>query len=200
MHYTAFILQVGDWPTVRVLSLMRQGAFRLWPRAVCFDNFQHVKTKLGQFHFAAQHSKVVVPCFKDVLDDVLKSLKDAKPRDIGAWWKQIGEWRAKDCLRYDRKSAIIKPQFVLEKLYEVTKGEAFITSDVGQHQMWAAQFYGFQEPNRWMTSGGLGTMGYGLPAAVGVKVLEIVQRDRLPERAYVRLSTFAPFLSFELLS
>ena len=76
----------------------------------------------------------------------------------------------KDCLNYDRKSAIIKPQFVLEKLYEVTKGEAFVTSDVGQHQMWAAQFYKFDEPRRWINSGGLGTMGFGLPAAMGVQM------------------------------
>ena len=71
---------------------------------------------------------------------------------------------------YDRKSAIIKPQFVLEKLYEVTKGEAFVTSDVGQHQMWAAQFYKFDEPRRWINSGGLGTMGFGLPAAMGAQL------------------------------
>src|SRR6185503_87050 len=106
----------------------------------------------------------------DVLEDVLKLLKGSQTKDLKAWWKQIGEWRAKDCLRYDRKSAIIKPQFVLEKLYEVTKGEAFVTSDVGQHQMWAAQFYKFNEPRRWINSGGLGTMGFGLPAAMGVQL------------------------------
>ena len=117
--------------------------------------------------------KVDVPIvgnIPDVLDDLLKLLKEAKGRDIKSWWKQIDEWRAKDCLRYDRKSAIITPQFVLEKLYEVTKGEAFVTSDVGQHQMWAAQFYKFNEPRRWINSGGLGTMGFGLPAAMGVQL------------------------------
>jgi acetolactate synthase-1/2/3 large subunit len=117
--------------------------------------------------------KVDVPIvgnIPDVLDDLLKLLKGAKTRDINPWWKQIGEWRAKDCLRYDRKSAIIKPQFVLEKLYEVTQGQAFVTSDVGQHQMWAAQFYKFDEPRRWINSGGLGTMGFGLPAAMGVQL------------------------------
>ncbi|MCD6044818.1 MAG: ilvB, partial [Burkholderiales bacterium] len=109
--------------------------------------------------------KVDVPIvgnIPDVLDDLLKLLKSAQPRDLKAWWKQIEDWRAKDCLRYDRKSAIIKPQFVLEKLYEVTRGQAFVTSDVGQHQMWAAQFYKFDEPRRWINSGGLGTMGFGL--------------------------------------
>src|SRR6476660_2568457 len=106
----------------------------------------------------------------DVLEDVLRLLKGSQTQDLKAWWKQIGEWRSKDCLRYDRKSAIIKPQFVLEKLYEVTKGEAFVTSDVGQHQMWAAQFYKFDQPRRWINSGGLGTMGFGLPAAMGVQL------------------------------
>jgi len=117
--------------------------------------------------------KVDVPIvgnIPDVLDELLKLLRDSKPRDIGQWWKQIDEWRAKDCLRYDRSSKIIKPQFVLEKLYEVTKGEAFVTSDVGQHQMWAAQFYKFDQPRRWINSGGLGTMGFGLPAAMGVQL------------------------------
>jgi len=117
--------------------------------------------------------KVDVPIvgnITDVLDDVLKLLKDRKPLGIEPWWKQIEAWRARDCLRYDRKSKIIKPQFVLEKLYEVTGGEAIVTSDVGQHQMWAAQFYKFDEPRRWINSGGLGTMGFGLPAAMGAQL------------------------------
>ena len=82
--------------------------------------------------------------------------------------KRAKTWRAKDCLKFDRTSKIIKPQFVVEKLWEVTKGDAFITSDVGQHQMWAAQFYRFDKPRHWINSGGLGTMGFGLPAAMGV--------------------------------
>jgi acetolactate synthase I/II/III large subunit len=120
--------------------------------------------------------KVDVPIvgnIPDVLDEVLKLIKSGEKIDeksIAPWWKQIGEWRAKDCLKYDRNSKIIKPQFVLEKLYEVTKGEAFITSDVGQHQMWAAQFYKFDQPRRWINSGGLGTMGFGLPAAMGTQL------------------------------
>jgi acetolactate synthase I/II/III large subunit len=112
----------------------------------------------------------IVGNIADVLDDLLKLLREAKPQDISAWWQQIESWRAKNCLRYDRSSRIIKPQFVIEKLYEVTKGEAFVTSDVGQHQMWAAQFYKFDEPRRWINSGGLGTMGFGLPAAMGVQL------------------------------
>src|SRR5205085_11059808 len=117
--------------------------------------------------------KVDVPIvgnIPDVLEDLLKLMRGARMPDASAWWKQIGEWRAKDCLRYDRSSKIIKPQFVLEKLYEVTGGDAFVTSDVGQHQMWAAQFYKFDKPRRWINSGGLGTMGFGLPAAMGVQL------------------------------
>jgi acetolactate synthase-1/2/3 large subunit len=117
--------------------------------------------------------KVDVPIvgnIPDVLEDLLKQLGGAKTHDIAPWWQQIEQWRAKDCLKYDRGSKIIKPQFVLEKLYEVTKGEAFVTSDVGQHQMWAAQFYKFDQPRRWINSGGLGTMGFGLPAAMGVRL------------------------------
>jgi acetolactate synthase-1/2/3 large subunit len=117
--------------------------------------------------------KVDVPIvgnIPDVLEEISKLLKDAKPQDIKPWWKQIGDWRGKDCLKYDHNSKVIKPQFVLEKLYEVTGGDAFITSDVGQHQMWAAQFYKFDQPRRWINSGGLGTMGFGLPAAMGVQM------------------------------
>ena len=121
--------------------------------------------------------KVDVPIVGDlpeVLEDVSKLLaasgEHPDEKALKAWWKQIAEWRGKDCLKYDRKSRIIKPQFVVEKLYEVTKGEAFVCSDVGQHQMWAAQYYKFDKPRRWMNSGGLGTMGFGLPAAMGVQL------------------------------
>jgi len=90
---------------------------------------------------------------------------------LSQWWKQINEWRAVDCLKYDQNAtAVIKPQYVLEKLYELTNGQAFVTSDVGQHQMWTAQFYKFDRPRRWINSGGLGTMGFGLPAAIGVQL------------------------------
>jgi acetolactate synthase-1/2/3 large subunit len=93
------------------------------------------------------------------------------PKGVQAWWQQINEWRKKDCLKYDRANLeVIKPQFVVEKLWEITHGDAFITSDVGQHQMWAAQFYRFDKPRRWINSGGLGTMGVGLPYAMGVQL------------------------------
>jgi acetolactate synthase-1/2/3 large subunit len=90
---------------------------------------------------------------------------------LAAWWKQIDEWRGRKSLAYKHTKDIIKPQYAIERLYELTKGmDTYITTEVGQHQMWAAQFYRFEEPRRWMTSGGLGTMGYGLPAAVGVQM------------------------------
>jgi len=107
---------------------------------------------------------------KQVLQALIEELKDAKLADISKWWSQINTWRGVDSLAYKKKSGVIKPQTVIEMLYEVTKGEAIVTSDVGQHQMWAAQYYLFDEPRRWINSGGLGTMGFGLPAAMGAKI------------------------------
>jgi acetolactate synthase-1/2/3 large subunit len=120
--------------------------------------------------------KVDVPIvgnLKEVLQEMTAQLKAAGPRKNGdkvaAWWDQINEWRKKDCLKYDEASQIVKPQYVVQKLWELTGGDAIITSDVGQHQMWAAQFYKFDKPRRWINSGGLGTMGVGLPYAMGIK-------------------------------
>lgn len=116
----------------------------------------------------------IVGDIKHVLTDMLVDLKQRKKKldaaALKAWWAQIDQWRAKDCLRYDRNSPLIKPQSVIEKLYEVTNGDAYVTSDVGQHQMWAAQFYKFKSPYHWINSGGLGTMGFGMPAALGAKL------------------------------
>ncbi len=109
-----------------------------------------------------------------VLKEMLKAFKEsgAKPdaAAMKAWWKQIEEWRAMDCLKYEQDDEVIKPQYVVESLYKVTRGKAYVTSDVGQHQMFAAQFYKFDKPNRWINSGGLGTMGFGFPAAMGVQL------------------------------
>jgi len=110
-----------------------------------------------------------------VLEDMLKVWRESAPRidkkALAEWWKQIDKWRARKSLAYKNSDSIIKPQYAIQRLYELTKDrDTYITTEVGQHQMWAAQFYQFQEPNRWMTSGGLGTMGYGLPAAVGVQL------------------------------
>jgi len=115
----------------------------------------------------------IVGDVKNVLSDLSKAMKAAKKEPdkqaLSVWWKRIDGWRKFDCLGFDRASSLIKPQYVLETLYRLTKGEAFVTSDVGQHQMWAAQFYKFDKPRRWINSGGLGTMGFGLPAAMGVQ-------------------------------
>jgi acetolactate synthase-1/2/3 large subunit len=116
----------------------------------------------------------IVGYVNDVLNEMVKLVESSPTRPdaaaLKAWWAEIKEWQRKDCLRYDRKSKLIKPQFVVEKLYALTKGDAFVTSDVGQHQMWVAQYYKFNKPRRWINSGGLGTMGFGLPAAMGVQL------------------------------
>ncbi len=125
----------------------------------------------------AKRVKVDVPIVGDlklVLGQLLEVLRSSakKTGDISDWWKQIEEWREfGGGLRYKNSDEIIKPQFVIETLYKVTGGEAYVTSDVGQHQMWAAQYYKFNQPRRWINSGGLGTMGFGLPAAMGVQFM-----------------------------
>lgn len=122
--------------------------------------------------------KVDLPIIADVgnaIGEMLRVWKsESRQVDQAAlkdWWAQIERWRSRNCLAFRNSSEIIKPQYAVQRLYELTRGQkTFITTEVGQHQMWAAQYYGFEEPNRWMTSGGLGTMGYGLPAAIGVQV------------------------------
>lgn len=121
--------------------------------------------------------KVDVPIVgevKQVLEQMMHLIQEhpSKPDTdaLANWWAQINHWRTTQCLEFDRNSDIIKPQAVVEQLYAITKGDAYITSDVGQHQMYAAQFYHFDKPRRWINSGGLGTMGFGLPAAIGVKL------------------------------
>ena len=116
----------------------------------------------------------IVGNVKDVLQEFLTQLETAdtkfNPRGLADWWKQINQWRERDCLKYATSDEVIKPQSVIEKVWQITKGDAFITSDVGQHQMWAAQYYRFDKPRRWINSGGLGTMGVGLPYAMGVQL------------------------------
>jgi acetolactate synthase-1/2/3 large subunit len=122
--------------------------------------------------------KVDVPIVgdvKDVLQELIVQLKESAARPdkdaVNAWWGQINEWRKRECLSYKRSAEVIKPQQVIETLWELTKNrDTYVTSDVGQHQMWAAQFYRFEEPRRWINSGGLGTMGVGLPYAMGIKL------------------------------
>ena len=122
--------------------------------------------------------KVDVPIVgdvKEVLTELTAQIREATARpdvrELQAWWSQIGQWRGRECLKYRESSEVIKPQMVVETLHRLTRGtDAYITSDVGQHQMWAAQYYGFDEPRRWINSGGLGTMGVGLPYAMGIKL------------------------------
>jgi len=120
----------------------------------------------------------IVGDVQDVISSTIKTIKKAKPnfaksnkQKISKWWEKIQKWREKKSLDYINSTETIKPQYAVQRLYELTKGkDTYITTEVGQHQMWAAQHYKFDKPNRWMTSGGLGTMGYGLPAAVGVQI------------------------------
>ena len=122
--------------------------------------------------------KVDLPIIGDcghVLEDMVRlwrsTAREPDKHALATWWKQIDKWRARKSLAYRSSNEVIKPQYAIQRLYELTKSrDTYITTEVGQHQMWAAQFYRFEEPNRWMTSGGLGTMGYGLPAAVGVQL------------------------------
>ncbi len=144
------------------------------------EHFNQVQRKIIHIDIdpssISKRVKVDIPIvgnLSDVLDDMQKLLAagewrpDAKA--LAAWWKEIEGWRSKKCLKYKQGSKVIMPQFVIEKLYEVTGGDAIVTSDVGQHQMWAAQYYKFDKPRRWLNSGGLGTMGFGLPAAMGAR-------------------------------
>ncbi len=116
----------------------------------------------------------IVGNVKEVLNDLISQIKnsqlDVNVTKLDNWWEQINKWRNIKCLNYSTSSKVIKPQYVLEKLWDVTDGDAYITSDVGQHQMWVAQYYGFNKPRRWINSGGLGTMGVGLPYAMGVQM------------------------------
>jgi acetolactate synthase I/II/III large subunit len=144
-------------------------------------DFSPKSTKVHVDIDASSINKVVhvdLPILGDighVLEDLLKVWKSRGRKvntdAVAKWWKQIEVWQAKKCLTYRNSKTVIKPQYALERLEALTKGrDRYITTEVGQHQMWAAQFLGFEAPNRWMTSGGLGTMGYGLPASIGVQV------------------------------
>src|SRR4029077_1575463 len=117
---------------------------------------------------------IVGDCAK-VLGQMIEAWQAKKPKldkpALKFWWATIDGWRGRKCLAYKKRDDVIMPQYAIERLYALTRGhDTYITTEVGQHQMWAAQFFKFEDPNRWMTSGGLGTMGYGLPSAVGVQV------------------------------
>ncbi len=164
MHYADVVLAVGARFDDRVIGNP--------------DNFAEEQRKIIHIDIdpssISKRVKVDVPIVgnvPDVLDEMMKLLEPNKPNPelTADWWKQIGEWRGKNCLGYKQDSDLIMPQYVVQKLYEITKGEAIVCSDVGQHQMWAAQYYPFDKPRRWLNSGGLGTMGVGLPYAMGAQ-------------------------------
>jgi acetolactate synthase-1/2/3 large subunit len=140
----------------------------------------------------------------EVLEQMIKVWKaknyKANAKPLEKWWAQIEGWRKRECLKFEEDPKVIKPQHAIKRLYELTRDrDIYITTDVGQHQMWAAQYFGFEEPNRWMTSGGLGTMGYGLPAAMGVQIAhpEATVIDIAGEASYLmniqELSTLAQY-------
>ncbi|TWH64232.1 acetolactate synthase large subunit [Azomonas agilis] len=167
MHHADVILAVGARFDDRVVN----GPAKFCPNAKVI----HIDIDPASISKTIKADVPIVGPVDSVLTEMLSILKElgAKPNEaLSAWWKQIDEWRGDRILfPYDRgDGSIIKPQTVIETLYEVTKGDAYIASDVGQHQMFAAQYYKFDKPNRWLNSGGLGTMGFGFPAAMGVKL------------------------------
>jgi acetolactate synthase-1/2/3 large subunit len=166
MHETDVLIAVGARFDDRVTGHVQQ----FCPNATII----HVDIDPSSISKNVRVDVPIVGPVKQVLRDMLKVVKesDQKPKQqaLAKWWEQIDKWRSMDCLKYDHKSKLIKPQYAVEMLHKVTKGDAFVTSDVGQHQMFAAQFYRFDKPRRWINSGGLGTMGFGLPAAIGVQM------------------------------
>jgi acetolactate synthase-1/2/3 large subunit len=139
-----------------------------------YAKFIHIDIDPSSISKTIQVDVPIVGQVTEVLREMIALIKGSAiqidQKALEAWWDQVNKWRDLHCLEYDRNSEIIKPQYVVEQLYEVTHGDAYVTSDVGQHQMFAAQFYHFDKPRRWINSGGLGTMGFGLPAALGVKL------------------------------
>ncbi|GAB6049819.1 acetolactate synthase 3 catalytic subunit [Hydrogenophilus islandicus] len=167
LHYCDVLLAVGARFDDRVVGNVPH--FLQEPRTII-----HIDVDPSSISKRVPVDIPIVGDVKAVLADLLAALDslDDQPdaAALAAWWQQIDAWRARKCLAYTPSNEVIKPQFVIEKLWEVTKGQAIVTSDVGQHQMWAAQYYRFDEPRRWLNSGGLGTMGVGLPYAMGAKL------------------------------
>ncbi len=167
MHYCDVLLAVGARFDDRVIG--SPAHFASEPRKII-----HVDIDPSSISKRVKVDVPIVGAVDEVLGELLALLESTSERpdeaSLATWWKQIEEWRSRDCLKFNQGEEIIKPQFVIQKLWEVTGGDAFVTSDVGQHQMWAAQYYKFDKPRRWVNSGGLGTMGFGLPSAMGVQL------------------------------
>lgn len=165
MHYCDVLLAVGARFDDRVIGDPKH--FQQEPRKII-----HIDIDPSSISKRVKVDVPIVGDVKEVLEELARLVEVERPNpdNTAAWWRQIEEWRAKKCMNFRNSDEVIKPQFVVQKLWEVTKGEAFVATDVGQHQMWAAQYYGFDEPRRWVTSGGLGTMGFGIPAAMGIQL------------------------------
>ena len=166
MQHCDVLLAVGARFDDRVIG--NPGHFAQNPRKII-----HIDIDPSSISKRVKVDVPIVGDVKEVLTELLTqfdSNRAAPSAALEAWWRQIGQWRSRDCLKYEMNDRVIKPQYVIQKLWQVTGGDAFVTSDVGQHQMWAAQYYPFEKPRRWINSGGLGTMGVGLPYAMGVQM------------------------------
>ena len=164
MHNTDLLIAVGARFDDRVTGNIE----KFCPQA----RIIHIDVDPSSISKNVQVDLPIVGCVKEVLADMINLLQQSGGVDrerFNRWWSDIEEWRTEDCLSYDNGGGVIHPQYVLQQLYEVTHGDAYVVSDVGQHQMFAAQYYKFDQPRRWINSGGLGTMGFGLPAAMGAQ-------------------------------
>lgn len=166
MHYADLIIAIGARFDDRVTGDLNK--FSPYAKVIHIDIDPATISKNVKAH------NPIVGDVKQVLQTLLEIMEEQKINPdksaYDTWWKEIQEWQSVNCLHYDQDDTAIKAQYVVEKLWEVTQGEAYVASDVGQHQMWAAQYYKFNKPNRWVNSGGLGTMGFGLPAAMGIQL------------------------------
>jgi len=164
MHYADVVLAIGARFDDRVIG--NPAHFAEESRKII-----HIDIDPSSISKRVKVDVPIVGNVPDVLDEMMKLLEGTKidAKQTADWWKQIEEWRGKNSLGYKQDKELIMPQYVVQKLYEITKGEAIVCSDVGQHQMWAAQYYPFDKPRRWLNSGGLGTMGVGLPYAMGAQ-------------------------------
>lgn len=167
MHHCDVLLAIGARFDDRVIG--NTGHFLGEPRKII-----HIDIDPSSISKRVKVDVPIVGNLADVLDDMLRQLDSGEhkpdPARIAPWWRQIEEWRSADSLAYAKSDEVIKPQQVVETLWKVTRGEAYVCTDVGQHQMWSAQHYKFDKPRHWVSSGGLGTMGFGLPAAMGVQL------------------------------